>query len=151
MRCCPTQRLRRICRTYSTTGARGCDGPSASSASLSLFYSRGASRGKHTRSSSSARQGLSPFSRPSSPGFLFSRGTSTGPNFPRCPMDRAKIGPVVPFFRGSYFGLSPTQAFTCTSHRHVRLDVHINASAITTFSPALLRIGACCVGACVSD
>ena len=37
MRCYQTQRLRRTCRTYSTTGARGCDGPSASSASLSLL------------------------------------------------------------------------------------------------------------------
>ena len=46
---------------------------------------------------------------------------------------RAKIARLVPFFRGSNFGHSPTRAFACTSHRHVRLNVQMNATVMTMF------------------
>ena len=46
---------------------------------------------------------------------------------------RAKIARLVPFFRGSNFGHSPTRAFACTSHRHVRLNVQMTATVMTMF------------------
>ena len=76
---------------------------------------------------------------------------SWGPFSPISPI--WPMGPSSPswgrFFDGSNFGHSPTQAFTCTTYRHVRLDMHMSASAMTIFSPAQLR-DSCLPGACVT-
>ena len=62
------------------------------------------------------------------------------------------MGPKSPswgrFFGGSNFGHSPT-AFTCTTYRHVRLDVYMSVSAMTIFSLAQL-CDSYLLGACVT-